>query len=148
MTRARTLLGLAALVLLGVSGCNTYHYFDVTIVFDSTLPEESVGYLQSCSVLVSGAASDSDHLPMNPQGAKSWCPVSDFHNFPTLGTFEYSTFADSGKITFSFQGYDFTRQDPMFLCATGSVDMTASSTVTQTGTLMVTSGPNQCMSQN
>jgi hypothetical protein len=145
MKRLRRLLWLAA--LLGISGCNTYHYFDVTIVFDSTLPEEQVGFLQSCSVLVSGAATDSNHLPMNPPGAKSYCPVTDFHNFPTLGTFEYSTFADSGKLTFTFQGFDYTMQAPMYQCAMGSVDVNATSEVTQTATLTVTAGPNPCMSQ-
>ncbi len=144
--RARSLLGFAALALLLGGGCNTYHYFDVTIVFDSTLPEEQVGYLQLCNVAVSGADSDSLMIPTNAD-KKSYCPVTDFHSFPTLGTFEYSTFSDSGEIKFSFNGYDFLPAMPNYLCATGSVSFTAGAAITQSKTLNVTAGPNTCMSQ-
>jgi hypothetical protein len=142
----RALLGLAALLVAG-AGCNTYHYYDITLKFDSSqIPEEQAGYLQKCTVDVTGAASDTIVVPDN-NAMKSYCPVTDYRNFPTLGTFEFATFADSGNLTFTFNGYDFTMASSQYLCATGSVSFQASSTITQAMDLTIGSGPNTCVSQ-
>ncbi|HVT08774.1 MAG TPA: hypothetical protein VHO67_15055 [Polyangia bacterium] len=151
MTRASRLLALAtaaAASLLGV-GCNSYHYYDVKIQVDqSSLPLEKAGYMQLCQIKVSGADNDLITLPTTGNGAGMAMPACPFgSNYPVLGTFEYATFADSGKLQFSFSGYDSQPVMDSFLCATGSVEFTAGSTITQMMTLMVTAGPHDCVSQ-
>ncbi|HVY36965.1 MAG TPA: hypothetical protein VHM31_03495 [Polyangia bacterium] len=150
MTRASRLFALAtaAASLLGV-GCNSYHYYDVKIQVDqSSLPLEKAGYMQLCQIKVSGADNDLITLPTTGKGAGMAMPACPFgSNYPVLGTFEYATFADSGKLTFSFSGYDSQPVMDSFLCATGSVEFTAGSTITQMMTLMVTAGPHECVSQ-
>jgi hypothetical protein len=139
-------LGLGALLGLG---CNSYHYFDVKIQFDeASLPIEKAGYLQFCQVKVSGAASDVITLPTTDNlsnNTKVACPIGS--NYPDLGTFEYATFADSGKLTFMFNGYDGRPPMSSYQCAGGSVEFNVSSAITQAMTLMVTGGPNDCISQ-
>jgi len=146
MTRASRLLALVTVALASVLGigCNSYHYFDVKLQIDTgSLPLEKAGYLQSCRVVVSGTESDVINLPSN--GSKVACPIGS--NFPVIGTFEYASFAESGKLTFTFEGYDSLILMDSFHCASGSVDFTASSTMTQMMTMMVTSGPHDCVSQ-
>jgi hypothetical protein len=149
MTRASRLLALATVAaasLLGV-GCNTYHYYDVTIQLDrASLPLEKAGYLQFCEIRVSGADSDLIRFPTSGSGTNIACPIGQ--NYPVLGTFEYATFADSGKLTFTFAGFDTMQSTASnFQCASGSVDFTASGATTQMMMLMVTGGPNDCVSQ-
>lgn len=152
MTRASRLLALATVAaasVLGV-GCNSYHYYDVKIQIDqSSLPLEKAGYLQLCQIKVTGAENDLITLPTTSNTSsgtsKVACPIGS--NYPVLGTFEYATFADSGKLTFTFLGFDNHSVASNFQCAGGSVDFTAGSTITQMMTLTVTSGPNDCVSQ-
>lgn len=149
MTRT-SLLSLAALAALslGSLGCNTYHYFDVKVLFDeASLPIEQAGNLKFCEVKVSGADNTVEALPTESQqsgNTKVVCPIGS--NYPNLGTFEYATFADSGKLTFTFEGFYDVPASGTNQCATGSIDFNASSTITQMGTLTVSSGPNQCIS--
>ncbi|HVV15970.1 MAG TPA: hypothetical protein VHH90_02105 [Polyangia bacterium] len=149
MTRAARLFGLATVAMapLLAVGCNSYHYYDVKIQVDqSSLPLDKAGYLQLCQVKVSGADNDLITLPTSggPGTTVAACPFGS--NFPVLGTFEYATFADSGKLTFTFAGYDGQPLMDSYHCASGSVEFTASTTITQMMTLMVTGGPNDCMS--
>ena len=150
MTTRTSLLWLAALAVLslGSVGCDTYHYFDVKVVFDETsLPIDAAGNLKFCEVVVSGADKRLEQLPTESaqsSNSKVVCPIGS--NYPTLGTFEYTTFTDSGKLTFTFQGYYDTPAMSSFQCATGSIDFNADSTITQSGTMMVSSGPNTCIS--
>jgi len=82
-----------------------------------------------CQVVVSGAATDTIGLA-NGFG----CPPS---GFPDIGTIEYATFADSGSITFTFNGY-LTNVDPGELCTTSSAMLTAGAEITQMGTITLT----------
>lgn len=150
MTRVSRLFALASVAaasLLG-AGCNSYHYFDVKIQVDqSSLPLDKAGYLQLCQITVTGADNELITLPRSGNGAGNAMPACPFgSNYPVLGTFEYATFADSGKLTFSFAGFDSTPVMESFHCASGSVDFTAGSTITQSMTLMVSAGPNDCVS--
>lgn len=151
MTRASRLLAFVTFgsaALLGAA-CNSYHYYDVKLKVDqAALPLEKAGYLQLCQIKVTGAASDLITLPTSGNGAGAAMPACPFgSNFPVLGTFEYATFADSGKLTFTFLGYDTQSTASNFECANGSVEFTASSTITQAMDLTITSGPNDCVSQ-
>ena len=117
---------LLALVLGGLaSGCDTYHYYDIDVKFMSPVSETQVSVMKLCLIDVSGAASDEVVLP---------CPPA---NFPDMGTFEYSTFADSGPITFTFNGFYEAPKSSTNQCTSNMTMLTASSQITQTGTITV-----------
>jgi hypothetical protein len=96
----------------------------------SPVSQQQISIMNFCEVLVSGA--DSATLALT---GGNGCPPA---GFPDIGTFEYSTFADSGEITFTFTGY-IMNLDPAGLCTTAMTTLTASSTITQTGTITATS---------
>jgi hypothetical protein len=117
---------LLAVVLGGLaSGCDTYHYYDIDVMFMTPVTETQVSVMQLCLIDVSGAASDEVVLPCPPQ------------KFPDMGTFEYSTFADSGSITFTFNGFADTPKSSNNQCASNGTTLTASDQITQTSTITV-----------
>ncbi len=118
---------------LATAGCNTYHYYDIDIQFGA-ITEPQAGVLQLCHLDVTGAASHSASLPSSSIGDPTTvCPIA--HNWPDMGKFEFATFADSGSITFTIKAYKDTVQSADNLCTTGSVTMTATSQITQQGTI-------------
>jgi hypothetical protein len=118
---------LLAVVLGGLSsGCSTYHYYDIDVKFVTPVTENQVSVMKLCLVDVSGATSDEVTLD---------CPPV---NFPDMGTFEYSTFADSGPITFTFNGYFDLPKSSSNQCTSHNTMLTASDQITQTGTITVT----------
>ncbi|HVV52810.1 MAG TPA: hypothetical protein VHO06_24325 [Polyangia bacterium] len=123
-------LAAAALAAALVAGCNTYHYYDITVQAMTPVTENETSTMNFCQVLVSGAASDTISWSNN-----YGCPPM---KFPDLIAFEYATFADSGQITFTFNGYT-QNVDPNGLCTTGTVTLPAGSTITQSGTVPLTS---------
>jgi hypothetical protein len=121
-------------VILGAAlfgGCNTYHYYDIDIQGMSPVTEIQTSTMVFCQLVVSGAASDTIGLADG-----TGCPPA---GFPDFGTIEYATFADSGQITFTFNGYYMMQVDPNQLCTTASTTLTASDQITQTGTITLTS---------
>jgi hypothetical protein len=110
MRAARSLAPAFLILLLGATGCHTYKYFDVTVRFDATagnFDSVLVGSLDHCNVVVSGA--DSGDFPL----AKGTCP----NKVPTGdalsgGQFEFSSFADSGTVTFTVDAYKGLTNDP------------------------------------
>ncbi len=121
-------------VILGAAlfgGCNTYHYYDIDIKAMSPVTEIQTSAMTYCQVVVSGAASDIIALADDVG-----CPPS---KFPDLGTLEWATFVDSGQITFTFNGYLMNNVDPSDLCTSAATTLTASSQITQTGTITMTS---------
>jgi hypothetical protein len=120
-------LPLLAVVLGGLaSGCSTYHYYDIDVKFMTPVTETQVSVMKLCLVDISGATSDEITLD---------CPPV---NFPDMGTFEYSTFADSGPITFTFNGFYDLPQSPSNQCTSKGTTLTASDQITQTGTITLT----------
>ena len=118
---------LLAVVLGGLaSGCNTYHYYDIDVKFMTPVTSGQVSVMKLCLVDVSGATSDQLTLE---------CPPA---KFPDMGTFEYSTFADSGPITFTFNGFLDTPPSSSNQCTSHATSLTASDQITQTGTIAVT----------
>jgi hypothetical protein len=108
------------------AGCNTYHYYDIDVKFMSPFTETQASVMKLCLVEVSGAASDTLVLE---------CPPA---HYPDMGTFEYSTFADSGSITFTFNAFFDSPQSPSNQCTSGMASLTASDQITQTGTITLT----------
>lgn len=141
MTRVRGLLALAGLLLAG-AGCNTYHYFDVQVSFGA-LGVEEAGGIKACQVVVTGADTYDIELPPTTQGAKMVCPIGD--NYPDLGTFEYSTFTDSGNLTFTLNAFNTTQLNTNNICISGSTTLPASSAITHTGMITLTQGSQSCI---
>ena len=118
---------LLAVVLGGLtSGCNTYHYYDIDVKFMSPFTSTQASVMKLCLVDITGA--ESDTLILN-------CPPE---HYPDMGTFEFSTFADSGSLKFTFNAFYDTPQSPSNQCTSGSTTLTASSQITQTGTITLT----------
>jgi hypothetical protein len=118
---------LLALVLGGLtSGCNTYHYYDIDVKFMTPFTSSQASVMKLCLIDVSGAASDTLILD---------CPPA---HYPDMGTFEYSTFADSGPITFTFKAFYDAPQSPTNQCTTGNTMLTATDQITQTGSITLT----------
>ena len=140
MTRFRGLLGAAALLLLG-AGCNTYHYYDIKVDFGSIGIEEA-GELKLCDVFVTGADTDRFNLPTTGD-KKVTCPINT--NWPDLGEFEYSTFTDSGNLTFTLNGYNDTPPSDNTKCISGATTLAASSEITHNGSITLAQGSMTCI---
>jgi len=126
-------LALALLATSLVAGCNSYHYFDIDVEFGPVTSEQA-SQLQFCVLLVSGADSNSANFPSSVAGDQtSVCPPMG--NYPKMGTFEYSTFTDSGSLTFTVNGYKAVSTSNDNLCTSGQTSINASSEITQMGTI-------------
>lgn len=135
--------GFLALALVATSlvmGCNTYHYFDIDVEF-GPVNEEQASLLQYCTLTVTGADSHSSSFPSSVVGLganeTSICPPSGTWT-GKMGTFEYSTFTDSGSLTFTVNGYKAVSASSSNQCTSGSTQVSATSEITTTG--MITMG--------
>ncbi len=133
----RFLRAVPVFVVLGASllaGCNTYHYYDIDVSF-GTIPIEQASLLQVCELVVSGADSKTTTFPSTIIGLapneKSVCPIDS--NWPNMGTFEFSTFADSGTLDFTVNGYKGLPVSSDNLCTSGSASIPAGSAITTPG---------------
>jgi hypothetical protein len=103
-TRKLTSLGILAAALLGGAGCSEYKYFDIHVTFDPTMYDRSTAQeVRDCRVTVSGPASSVFTLP------EGNCPNrhSEVDGSDPLdaGTFEFSSFATSGTMTFKVETF-------------------------------------------
>ena len=123
----------ALAVMLGAAGCDTYHYYDMDLRFDTSpgmFTTATVGEAQFCRIQISGADSheiDLENCALN----------SDNSNTTDVGTFEFATSADSGTLTFTVDAYTAITPTPQCLYGMGTTSIQASSTVTQKGTLVI-----------
>ena len=136
-------------LLLGASlmaGCKSYHYYDVDVKFMSGFTLESAGMIQLCTLNVSGADSGAFRFPDNDTNTGvPVCPVQQ--NYPDLGTFEFSTFEDSGTLHFVVSAYNMNTTPPTQnnCFAAGSVDIPASSAITTTGMITLSTTTSGCV---
>lgn len=103
-TRKLTCLGILAAALLGGAGCSEYKYFDIHVTFDPTMYDISTTQqVRDCRVTVSGPASSVFTLP------EGNCPnrhtTVDNSDPLDAGTFEFSSFATSGTMTFKVETF-------------------------------------------
>jgi hypothetical protein len=124
----RALLASCAVALLGAAGCDSYHYYDMSLVLGSTFTTALVGEAQLCKVNISGA--DSHEFNLTNCGVNS-----NDSNIPDVGTFEFATFADSGTLTFTVDAYNGITPTPNCLYGSGMTSQPASSQITQMGTI-------------
>lgn len=146
-TPAAVRKGFLALALLAapfVMGCNTYHYFDIDVSFASGFSLSDAGMIQFCDAVVSGADNGSLAFPANDTNNPTGpiCPVQ--HNYPDLGTFEYSTFADSGTLHFVVSAYSTGSAQSSACFANGSTDIDATSDITTTGSIKLSMATSGC----
>jgi hypothetical protein len=120
-------------VALGAAGCDTYHYYDMDLQFDTSTGNftvATVGEAQLCRILISGADSHELDLPD--------CALNTgISNTTDVGTFEFATFADSGTLTFTVNAYTAITPTAQCLYGMGTTSIQASSTVTQKGKLVI-----------
>lgn len=125
------LLAAVPLALAG-AGCNTYSYLNVDMKVDPSFPSLAESTVTSCRVFVSGAASDSFPL------ADTVCPPAPTTNRLEIGIVDYSTFADSGNVTFLLKMYNGTQQTDTCLVGSGTTSVAISSGKIATGMLTAT----------
>ena len=115
-----------AVVLGGLAGCNTYHYYDIDVKFMTPFTSSQASVMKDCVVNVSGAESGLVVLE---------CPPA---KYPDMGIFEYSTFVDSGSLTFTFNAFYDAPPSPTNQCTSGSTTLSATDQITLTGTITLT----------
>jgi hypothetical protein len=125
MRRLLPALAVAA-ISAGAAGCNEFHYYDIDVSF--------VGF----------SASGADNGRIDISATQNMgLPVTIGTN---LGIFEFATFADSGTLTFSADAYDENSSaNPMCKTGTGSVQVPATATVTNSAKLNIMKTSDGCM---
>ncbi|HEX3696843.1 MAG TPA: hypothetical protein VH374_15800 [Polyangia bacterium] len=87
-------VALFLLAVLGAAGCDTYSYFDIHVTLTDAFDTPTRAMINTCHVFVTGAAtSDATLNKCSPPAAND------------VGTFDYSTFASSGTVTFTLKAY-------------------------------------------
>jgi hypothetical protein len=105
--RAKACLLAVLLATAASAGCAEYKYYDINVRFNTAPPmnfagSSDVSTVQTCVIEVSGADTaeytfrDNEQCPPMSAGGS---PLTD------MGTFEYSSTADSGELTFTFRAY-------------------------------------------
>lgn len=122
---------LFALLLLAFGGaaCSSYSYYDLDLKWGTGFDVTKIGSIVSCHLVVTGAASDDISLT---RAACLGSPSGD------IGKVEYSTFADSGSITFTLQGFQYPESNPNCKLGEGSTTLEAAKAVRITGTVTAT----------
>jgi hypothetical protein len=122
---------LLALVLLacGAGACNSYSYYDLTLKLNTNFNITKTGSIEHCRLDISGAASDSVELD------DTVCRTAFTGD---LGTVEYSTFADSGSITFTLRLFQDPESNALCLLGEGATTLEAAKAVRRTGTITAT----------
>jgi hypothetical protein len=105
--RAKATVLAALLAAATTAGCAEYKYYDISVRFNTAPPmnfngSSDVSTVQTCVVTVTGADSGEYTFGQNqncPPMSAGGSPLTD------MGTFEYSSTADSGQLTFTFRAY-------------------------------------------
>jgi len=136
---------LLALVLgvasLGAAGCNEYHYWDVQVNFDVSAGQfAGSGEFSKVQVMVMGVSgADSADLQIGPNA----------NGLPTVnsmfGVFEFATFADSGKLTFTVRAYNDASSNPECQVGQGTTTVDASPMTTNSATVLIGKTGTGCM---
>jgi hypothetical protein len=112
-------LGILAAALLGGAGCSQYKYFDIHVAFDPSMYDISTTQLvRDCRVTVSGKASSVFTLP--PGVCPNRHTAMDNTDPLDAGTFEFSSFADSGSLIFTVETFEGAGLQPQCKSGEGS----------------------------
>jgi hypothetical protein len=125
------LLAAVPLMLAG-AGCNTYSYFNIDLKIDPAFGSAAESTISSCRVVVTGAATDSFELN------DALCPPPMLTNRLEIGTIDYSTFSDSGNVTFTLNLFNGVGEAANCLVGSGATTLPISSGKITTGILTAT----------
>jgi hypothetical protein len=128
--RKRSLLpvvGLLAVLGLG-AGCNTYSYFQIHVQLDDSFSTPRRARIHTCHVYVTGAATDDRTFGDNCSPPKT----------NDVGTFDFSTFADSGTVNFDLKLFEGTGEAIKLGEAMTSLAVSSGNTVKGEITVMYT----------
>jgi hypothetical protein len=134
MKRAPTkLLPLFTLLLLafGAGACSSYSYYDLDLKWGTGFDFSKISTILDCHLLVSGAAQDDITLDFKK------CSTATTGD---IGTVEYSTFADSGNITFTLTASQ-KASNPNCKLGEGSTTLAAGKGVRVPGVVTATASP-------
>jgi len=101
--RAKACLLALLLVTAASAGCAEYKYYDISVQFNTgpmQFNPTDVSRVQNCVVTVSGA----DSFEFSFESDQN-CPPQPTGSTTSGGTFEYSSTADSGTMTFTYRAY-------------------------------------------
>jgi hypothetical protein len=118
---------------LGAAGCNDFHYYDVDVTFNTAAGQfAGINEISTIQVMVMGVSgADNGAIQIGPN-ANGLPLVTGAH----LGVFEYSTFADSGQLTFTVAAFDDATSNPQ--CQTGQGSKMVDATATTRNAVMLT----------
>jgi hypothetical protein len=136
---------LFALVLLalGAGACSSYSYYDLDLKWGTGFDFTKISTIVDCHLLVSGAANDD--ITLQSAALTQQTKVCSTATAGDLGTVEYSTFADSGNITFTLTAFAFPAANPNCKLGEGSITLAAAKGVRMTGTVTATASPAPAM---
>jgi hypothetical protein len=128
MSRLSLRISFWALLMLAFSAqaCSTYHYFDLDLQLDPGFNTVRIGQIEICHMFVTGAVTDD--FVIDPGRCKTTDPATR-----NVGNIEYSTFADSGNVTFTFRIFQDPESNP--LCELGHGSQTLAVSPRTTGTV-------------
>jgi hypothetical protein len=132
--RRTSLALLLGTLLLGGAACNEFHYYDVTVSLDNTLRSNTImGGIQRCDVTIKNEKGGiEDTFLLTRSNSDNACPLAD----SSEGSFEYSTFKDSGSLSFTIATYDDINTKPECKIGEGEATIPAMAT-TNSGTVTV-----------
>jgi hypothetical protein len=137
------LLSLGFVVGLGLasSGCDEYKYVDLHVTFDrATLPTTAYAEVKFCRVTVSGADSSQFRIQNCPPPSTALGDV---------GIFTYSTFADSGQLTFKIEAFTSQNESrPECILGTGTTNVSVSASQKLPYELVITKTGMSCSNVN
>jgi hypothetical protein len=114
---------------VATQGCSTYSYFDLDLKLGTGFDIVNTGRINSCHMFVTGAATDDFTLSYNT------CHTIDT-GAREIGKIQYSTFADSGNVTFTLLLFERMESAACEL-GSGAVTLPVDSGKTTIGTLTV-----------
>ncbi|MEA2700065.1 MAG: hypothetical protein QOI66_4336 [Myxococcales bacterium] len=117
--------------LLG-AGCNTYSYAEVHVMLDDAWSTPLRAMIHTCHLFVTGADTTDTTL--------KHCSPPESND---VGTFEYSTFTDSGTLNFKLKAFEGTGETNQIGDGTASVVISSGNTAVGTMTVMYIGPPPQ-----
>lgn len=139
--RTRTLAALVLLPLLfGAASCHSYRYFDIHVRFDpATFDSPRAFRVKTCRVTVSGADSGSAIIPDGK------CPNrTNTGDSLDAGVFEFSSFAESGMVSFRVQVFENIGEKPECILGEGTVSVPVGATTSMADLSIKSTGQPGC----
>ena len=155
--RRLALLALPAVLGLGAAGCHTYKYYDIHVAFSSMPNNGMPGFtgatafsVQVCRVTVTGADKDQFTLPhgdpVHGANPDQKCPnLSNSGDPLDGGKFEFSTFADSGNLTFTLDAFQDLQETDGCKIGSGTATFPVSGMITTAGELPIMKQAVSCV---